>query len=251
MRTTSFLNEYLEERNYTNPGDATDTAFHYARGTKESFFEWIARHPADQEAFNSVMTMNRNLIDTEWYEHFPVEEKLQVSPDRALLVDIGGGIGHDLSRLKQHLPQLPGKLVVQDLPGVIGDIKEPLPEGVEAMVYNMFDPQPVKGAKAYYLRTVLHDWPDKQAVEILKTVREAMAEDSILLINEHNMAGSNPPKLSTAIDQDMMEIFSSLERTEDEWITLLEKGGFAIVKVWKPAVMGFVERALYEAVPKA
>lgn len=251
MRTTSFLNEYLEERNYTNPGDATDTAFHYARGTKESFFEWIARHPADQEAFNSVMTMNRNLIDTEWYEHFPVEEKLQVSPDRALLVDIGGGIGHDLSRLKQHLPQLPGKLVVQDLPGVIGDIKEPLPEGVEAMVYNMFDPQPVKGAKAYYLRTVLHDWPDKQAVEILKTVREAMAEDSILLINEHNMAGANPPKLSTAIDQDMMEIFSSLERTEDEWITLLEKGGFAIVKVWKPAVMGFVERALYEAVPKA
>lgn len=251
MRTTSFLNEYLKEKSYTNREDADDTAFHYAHGTKESFFEWLAHNPADQKAFNSVMTMNRRIIDTEWYEHFPVEEKLQVSPDRALLVDIGGGIGHDLSQLKQHFPELPGRLVVQDLQSVIGDIKDPLPEGVEAMAHNMFDPQPVKCAKAYYLRTVLHDWPDKQAVEILKRVHEAMAEDSILLVNEHNMAESDASKISTAIDQDMMEVFSSLERTEQQWIALLDKGGFDVVKVWKPATVGFFERALYEAVPRA
>jgi hypothetical protein len=251
MKTTFFLNEYFEERNYANPSDATDAPIQYAHKTKENPFEWLARHPEDQEAFNSVMTMNRKLIETEWYETFPVEEKLQVSPDRTLLVDIGGGIGHDVSLFKQHFPQLPGKLVVQDLPRVIEDIKEPLPEGVEAMVYDMFTPQQVKGAKVYYLRTVLHDWPDKQALQILGRIPEAMAEDSILLVNEHNMVGSNPSRIQTAIDQDMMEAFSSLERTEEEWIALLNKGGFDVVKVWKPAVMGMMERALYEAVPKA
>jgi hypothetical protein len=78
-----------------------------------------------------------------------------------------------------------------------------------------------------------------------------MAEDSLLLANEHNTVGSKPSRIRTAIDQDMMEAFSSLERTEDEWIALLDKRGFNLVKVWKPAVMGMMERALYEAVPKA
>ncbi len=118
------------------------------------------------------------------------------------------------------------------------------------MVYDMFTPQQLKGAKVYYLRTVLHDWPDKQALEILGRIREAMAEDSLLLVNEHNMVGSNPSRIHTAIDQDMMEAFSSLERTEEEWIALLDKGGFNVVKVWKTTVMGMMERALYEAVPK-
>lgn len=251
MRATSFLNEYFEERNYTNPGDANDTPFQYAHNTKEGFFEWIAKHPADQEAFDSVMTMNRNLVETEWYETFPVEEKLQASPDRVVLVDIGGGVGHDVSHLKKKFPQLPGKLVVQELPAVVNGIKEPLPEGIETMAHSMFDPQPLKGAKAYYLRTVLHDWPDKQAVEVLQNIREAMAEDSILLINEHNMPASNPSRIQTSIDQDMMEAFASSDRTEEEWTALLNKGGFDVVKVWKPAVAGMLERALYEAVPKA
>ena len=76
-----------------------------------------------------------------------------------------------------------------------------------------------------------------------------MAEDSLLLPNEHNMVGSKPSRIQTAIDQDMME--ASLEKTEEEWIALLDKRGFNLVKVWKPAVMGKMERALYEAVPKA
>ena len=72
-----------------------------------------------------------------------------------------------------------------------------------------------------------------------------MAEGSLLLPNEHNMVGSKPSRIQTAIDQDMMEAFSSLERTEGEWITLLDKGGFNAFKVWKPAIMGMMEGALY------
>ncbi|KAF9884389.1 hypothetical protein FE257_001789 [Aspergillus nanangensis] len=250
MRATSFLNEYFEERGYVNPSDAYDAPFQYAHGTKEHFFSWLSHHPADQEAFNSVMTMNRQVGESEWFEIFPVEERLQVSTDRTLIVDIGGGVGHDMLTFNQKFPHLPGKLVVQDIPSVIGDIKSPLPEGIDAMTYDMFDPQPVKGAKAYYLRTVLHDWPDKQALEALARIREAMAEDSILLLNEFSIPESDVSRISAAIDQDMMEAFSSLDRTEPQWISLLERGGFEVVKVWRFEFNATMGKALYEAVPR-
>jgi hypothetical protein len=44
----------------------------------------------------------------------------------------------------------------------------------------------------------------------------------------------------------MMEIFSSLERTEKEWVTLLESAGFRVAKVWKEDSFG-QSTALFEA----
>ena len=41
-----------------------------------------------------------------------------------LLVDIGGGRGHDLEAFKHTNPNAEGKLVLQDLPPVIYDIKD-------------------------------------------------------------------------------------------------------------------------------
>ena len=87
-----------------------------------------------------------------------------------LLVDIGGKLGHDLMAFQQKFPHRPRKLVVQDLPVVIDDAKGLL-SGIEAMKHGFFEPQPVRNAQAYYLRMVLHDWPDKQAREFLSNIR--------------------------------------------------------------------------------
>lgn len=249
MRTSTFLYEYFEEKGYSNPGDAFDSPFQYAHATKEHCFDWLSRHPQDQDAFNSVMRMSRVASNKSWYQFYPLEEKLQVHPERVLLVDIGGGLGHDVSDFKTNFPRLPGRLVLQDLPQVITGIQNPLPDGIETMSYNMFDIQPVKGAKAYYMRTVLHDWPDKQALEALARIREAMSRDSILLINENTLPGTNVSHMAAAIDFVMMEAFSSLERTEQQWISLLEKAGFN-VKVWRAENDHQVSYALYEAWPK-
>ena len=105
----------------------------------------------------------------EWFEFYPVEEKLRNDRTRqadALLVDIGGGLSHDLMAFKARYPDLQGRLILQDLPAAIDDIKDLAP-GIEAMKYDFFTPQPVEGARAYYLRTVLHDWLDKQTLIIL------------------------------------------------------------------------------------
>jgi hypothetical protein len=40
-------------------------------------------------------------------------------------------------------------------------------------VHDFFKPQPVKNASVYFLRSIIHDWPDAEAKKILKNLREA------------------------------------------------------------------------------
>lgn len=42
--------------------------------------------------------------------------------------------------------------------------------------------QPVKNARVYFLRMVLHDWADDVCIRILKKIREAAGPDSELMI---------------------------------------------------------------------
>ncbi|KAJ0424828.1 S-adenosyl-L-methionine-dependent methyltransferase [Aspergillus carlsbadensis] len=238
LQSSAKIFAYLEERGYKDPEDAYDAPFQLAYNTKDHYFDWLKENPEVQKAFNTVMTISQEFRGEDWFEMFPVAEKLKLnaseSSERALLVDIGGGVGHDIKAFRNRFPELAGKLVLQDLPQVIDAIKEPLPGGITAVGHDMFKPQPTKGAKAYYLRTVLHDWPEKQALEALARIREAMAEDSLLLIHEHTTPeGANLPPLAATLDFHMMEMFSASERTEKEWVTLLEKAGFKVAKVWK------------------
>ena len=72
-----------------------------------------------------------------------------------LLVDVGGGVGQDLLKFHAKHPDLRGRLILQDLPDVVNNAK--VPEYIEAMGHDFFTPQPIHGAKAYYLHSILHD----------------------------------------------------------------------------------------------
>jgi O-methyltransferase. len=157
-------------------------------------------------------------------------------------------LGHDLAGLKRKFPNLPGRLVLEDLSDGIEHAKESIEDGIEVVGYDMFTEQPLKGAKAYYLRTVLHDWPDKQSLMALARVREAMADDSVLLINENTLPEVGASSLSVSLDISMMDIFASLERTEKQWVDLLERASFRVVKVWRADYDGIGSNALAEAV---
>ena len=72
-------------------------------------------------------------------------------------MDIGGGQGHDLEALKNGFPDAKGKLVVQDLPPVLDDIKI-LHGEIVRQRYNLFTPQPVVGQSFFQpLFTTEHD----------------------------------------------------------------------------------------------
>ena len=242
------LPEYFQEKGYKSPDDAYSGPFQYALNTKLHYFDWLRGIPRQQAAFNTLMQFTRVDKEEDWFDVFPVEKKLSCKKDDVLLVDIAGGLGHDINAFRAKYHSISGRLILQDLPAVTNEIKK-IGGGIEIMGYNFFTPQPVKGARAYYLRTVLHDWPDKQARQILSNIRAAMSKDSMLLLNENWLPESDVPLYPAEIDMTMMALFSSLERTQKQWENLLESAGFKVIKVWTPRVQTAGSGLLFEAVP--
>lgn len=57
-------------------------------------------------------------------------------------------------------------------------------------VTNFFEFQPVQNAAVYFLRLILHDWPDEKCLAILKILRRAAGPLSKLIVFEQIMAYS-------------------------------------------------------------
>lgn len=135
------------------------TLFKYAHGT-DVIFGLLERNPEQKQAFDDYMAARRVDDMPQWFEIFPAADKLsqlREDPSAALMVDVGGGPGQELARFKERYPHLPGRFVLQDLPITLDRI-EKLPEGIEAMTYDFFTPQPVKGmymVSELWTRTVL------------------------------------------------------------------------------------------------
>lgn len=171
---------------------------------------------------------------------YPVAERLITgadaeSADAPFMVDIGGGVGHDLAAFRARHPAHPGRLVLQDLPQVIGQIRE-LDAEILRMEYDFHTPQPVRGARAYFMHSTLHDWPDDVCGSILRNITAAMKPGySRLLINENVIPASKAHWEMTALDMVMLTLFSAKERTEDDWRALLGANGLRVVKIWQGA----------------
>jgi hypothetical protein len=111
------LPTYFEQTGYQNPGDAFNGPFQKIEETKLHAFDWLATQPRQQHAFNVIMGMSRIRGTVPWYEAIPLDKKLPTaSPSETLLVDVGGGVGHDLIGIRKSYPSLVGKMVVQDIP---------------------------------------------------------------------------------------------------------------------------------------
>ncbi|KAL9036098.1 MAG: hypothetical protein Q9180_004489 [Flavoplaca navasiana] len=60
-----------------------------------------------------------NWIDADFYPVQYAVKDIKLNSDTPVLVDIGGGKGHDVMEFKKKFPSLPGRLIVQDLPNTI------------------------------------------------------------------------------------------------------------------------------------
>lgn len=243
------LHDYLEQTDFANPGDARSGPFQFAYGTDQHYFDWLRSHPTNLAAFNATMAMAGAYRGEPWFTYFPAAEKLVLRKGQSVaLVDIGGSMGNDLVELKSGVPEIQGELILQDLPQVIDTITNPLPAGIRAAAHDMFNEQPVRNARAYYLRTVLHDWPDLQARQVLTKIVAAMTADSVLLLNENVLPETGASPFAARVDFVMMEHFASLERTEAQWRALLASSGLKVMGVYRPAGPSISSNAIFEAV---
>ena len=101
------------------------------------------------------------------------------------VVEIGGShgaIGVELLKAFPHIEEY----VVQDLPDVIAGACAPVEVAarLKFQEYNFFTEQSTKGADVYFLRLVLHNWPDDKAITILRNQVPAMRSHSKIILNE-------------------------------------------------------------------
>ncbi|KAK4449810.1 S-adenosyl-L-methionine-dependent methyltransferase [Podospora aff. communis PSN243] len=238
-RVVLSLPSYLERNGFQTPQGIADGPLQYAHETKLNMFEWLHANPPAGEQFNHHMGGYANGRPS-WYEEgfYPVEERLLGGMEEggAVLVDVGGGLGHDLEGFDKVWGERVGKgrLVLQDLERVISQIGEGGGGRVERMVYDFYTEQPVKGARAYYMHSVLHDWPDEVCVRILDNIKAAMKPGySRLLINENVIPDTGAHWETTGLDVMLACLLSSRERTRVEWVRLLEeKAGLRVVKIY-------------------
>ncbi|KAI7972180.1 hypothetical protein EIK77_001746 [Talaromyces pinophilus] len=250
------LPQYLQKTNYQNPNDSWDGPFQFGEATNLQYFEWIEQDPKHQEAFNTHMTLQRMERGPNWFDFYPVQERLLDTDNdtsKKFLVDLGGGVGHDLAAFTEKYPDLASRLVLEDLGHVLADVDKQqfkLHPGIERVPTDLFQEQTVKGAKVYYLRTVLHDWPDKQAKQILKNIHEAMTNDSVLILNENALPDENVGGFQARVDILMMSILSGIDRTYKQFHKLLEESGFEVLGTYRPQTLSPGAGTIFEAVKK-
>jgi len=110
----------------------------------------MAENPQMLERFQQYMSLRRPKgaeVDS-WLTVYPVMEELgaaakELDKDKALFVDIGGSIGAQSAQFREKHPDLPGRVINQDLPETVAKAL-PTP-GVENIAHDFFEPQPIKG----------------------------------------------------------------------------------------------------------
>ncbi|KKK22285.1 aflO/ omtB/ dmtA/ O-methyltransferase B [Aspergillus ochraceoroseus] len=241
---TQILPDYLAERNYQDITSNKDCVFQKAFNTDVTMFEWMPQYPKHMQSLGHLMALKRPVV---WVDYFPVLEELGdfPGPDKALMVDVGGGFGQQSKALRAKFPNLAGRVIVQDIPQTLAGAQPA--EGVEFIAHNFFEPQPIQGAKFYYLRHVFHDWPDEQCVQILKQIIPVMGPHSCILIDEVVIPAVGVPWQAAFMDILMMDSLGGVERTRAEWDNLMEQAGLKIIKSYQ---YDGIEQAIMMAVRK-
>ena len=131
--------------------------FEYAH--KMMFFEFFDHDRDQRKYFDDYMAIRRQGLVV-WHETFPMASQLgqgaKKDPDAMLLVDVGGGWGHDIQSFRKTHPDVPGRLILQDRPVMIEKFDNGAEhEGFEVMRYDFYTPQPIKGQITSRIRQVL------------------------------------------------------------------------------------------------
>jgi demethylsterigmatocystin 6-O-methyltransferase len=135
--------EFLEETKYANPSNMVQTPFQKAFKTNLPRFVWMRSQPDLSANFGLWMTAVHDRQMT-WLNVLNFKELAQGSTrETPVFVDIGGGIGHQCALLKSKVPDLVGRVILQDSPRVI-EHALPTP-GVENTAFDFWGEQPIKG----------------------------------------------------------------------------------------------------------
>ena len=208
------------------------TAVSKLRGRE--FFDFLDTDPDFAKVFNDAMTgISAVAIESAvpTYDFSGMQR----------IVDVGGGHGALLAAALRRAPDAHG--VLFDLPSVVADADVPTGR-CEVAGGSFFESVPA-GGDGYLLKTVIHDWDDERALQILRNVRAAIAPGGRVLLFEMVLPEGAPAHLGLLLDLEMLVSAGGRERTRAEYTDLLARAGFRLTRVLPTPT----PLAIIEAVP--
>nr|POE83811.1 o-methyltransferase gsfc [Quercus suber] len=203
-------------------------------------FDVVATRPALMEEFSRAMRMIRQADPTRG--GFPFDQLATHDSSRMTLVDV--------ANILATFPHLdPAKFVLQDRPEVISIAKNSpeLPAAMVKMAHDFTKPQPIKHARAYFMRFIIHDYLDDVCVKILSHLSDVMAPDSRVLIADMVIPERlDEQSLPSALYDMLLMHVGGKERTEAEFDKLLEAAGLKRIHTWMTpgSPQGIIEAVL-------
>jgi hypothetical protein len=189
-------------------------------------FDYFAANPEQSEIFNHAMTDGSQAIAplvAEAYDFSGINR----------LADIAGGHGYLLAQILKANPNLKG--ILFDVPPVIAGADALLEaEGVAERVEKVsgdFFTSVSKGADAYIMKHIIHDWDSMRALRILQNINAAMSPEGKVLLVEVVVPEDNEPHYSKLLDLEMLASPGGVERTATEYRELLAAAGLRLTRI--------------------
>jgi SAM-dependent methyltransferase len=148
-------------------------------------------------------------------------------------MDIGGGTGTVISAILQAQPQLSGVLFdrrsVIDLAAHDTPLA-PVRDRCTLVTGDFFDELP-QGADVHVLGSVLHDWDDEKAADILRASLRALPPGGRILVCELLVPEATEPHPARWSDLGMLVLLGGRERTLSEFDKLFAAAGLVRTRV--------------------
>jgi SAM-dependent methyltransferase len=191
-------------------------------------FAHLDRDPQAAQIFNQAM------VDLTRLAALDIAQAYDFSRQR--IMDVGGGYGALLAQILASYPDATG--VLFDMPHAISKARDYLAglgvAGRCEFVSGDFFVSVPPGADLYVLKTVIHDWPDEKAREILECCKRALGPGARILIVERLMPERLEPSAAhralARVDLHMLVALGAQERTLAQMLALLDSAGLKRVR---------------------
>ncbi|KAF9263780.1 S-adenosyl-L-methionine-dependent methyltransferase [Marasmius fiardii PR-910] len=274
VQAASMLPETLVHPKYASTNAVNRTAFSYlVRNEMEdaSWFDWLEAHLL-QRAMAGLRRVNGSTESIDL-----IAQTAGSGTDLITFCDVGSGFGEVALALSEFYVNK-FRVVLQDLAVPLEHAKSlwsaEHPEADVLFVpMDFMKEPPVPKQDVYYLSLVIHDWPDTDAITILRNIASVMNNTSRVLLHEHVLQHCHPqsdkdshgysgiekapepllpnygsgsvraPNLSVA----MLALFNSFERASEDFASLGQHAGLKLVKIWPLSETYLIEYMLAES----
>jgi hypothetical protein len=196
-------------------------AFRMVHGT--DVWTYRLRRPEESEIFSRAMTGLAGMAAQLTLQAYDFGRFRRI-------VDVGGAQGALIAAILARHPHVQGMLFDQPhvVAGAAGVLNAAGVAGRCEVVGGSFFEEVPSGADAYILKSVLHDWYEPEATQILKTCVRAMDGGATMLIIESVVGPPNEDADVKLGDLNMFVAAGGRERTAEEWESLLGAAGLSL-----------------------